>query len=190
MSASSPNLKHPAVVGFLILGAVAVTILNIQTFGTGKRPTRRLQTAVMDQPALPPDLALLVQEAMSARTDHPDDRPQPPRNLPRLSRDPFQEKVSTRRVLPTGEVTTPTKSRSAELVCSAVMTGSKRPSAMINGKFYSPGDAIGNWTLAWIASTGVTLQTSQGHKKFLPLTNHSSHSGALEVKVGSHFPNG
>ena len=64
MSASSPSLKHPAVIGVLIIGAVAVAFLNIKTFGPVQKPSHRLQAAAMDQPALPPDLARLVTQAM------------------------------------------------------------------------------------------------------------------------------
>ena len=185
MSANSPSLKHPAVIGALIIGAVVVAFLNIKTFGPVQKPSHRVQAAAMDQPALPPDLAMLVQQAMNGE-DHggPDASTSADRPLPRLKRDPFEESGRARALVLPATTVAAAKLSSSELICSAVMTGGKRPSAMINGKFYSPGDKIGTYTLAWIASNGVTVKSGQGYKKFLPLANKSGQNGKLKVTVG------
>ena len=182
MSASSPSLKHPVVIVGLVLGAVAVAVLNIQTFGPGQRPTHRVQAAAQNMPALPPDLALLVQAAVSGQSSSNGE--QQKRRLPQLERDPFRVDTG---IAPPPDPQAPAAAAPVKprgLVCSAVMTGGKRPSAMINGKFYSPGDRVEGWTLAWIATNGVTLQNSKGAKKFVPLTNKARQSGALTVKLG------
>jgi hypothetical protein len=173
------------VIGVLIIGAVAVAILNIMTFGPAQKPSHRVQAAAMDQPALPPDLAQLVTQAMKGSGHEVQgEATLQDRSLPRLNRDPFEESGRARARVITAAPVTKTQPADKQLICSAVMTGGKRPSAMINGKFYSPGDKIGSYTLAWIASNGVTIQTGQGSKKFLPLTNKSGQSGKLQVTVG------
>lgn len=182
MSASSPSLKNPILIGMLVLGGIAVTILNIQTFGSGARPSRRVQNSGLNQPALPPDLAILVQAAMSEGSGQAGAKAAPPRVLPTLTRDPFQGPPT--RSATRSTTAAPAARPKGELVCSAVMTGGKRPSAMLNGKFYTPGDKVQGYTLAWIASNGVTLENSGGAKKFIPLTNKSRQTGALTVKLG------
>ncbi len=185
MSANSPSLKHPAVIGVLIIGAVVVAFLNIKTFGPVHKPSHRVQAAAMDQPALPPDLARLVTRAMKGSgSEVQGASPLQNQALPRLKRDPFEENGRAPARVITAAPAATAKPSSSELVCSAVMTGGKRPSAMINGKFYSPGDKIGAYTLAWIASNGVTVKSGQGYKKFLPLANKSGQNGKLKVTVG------
>jgi hypothetical protein len=186
MSASSPSLKNPAVIGVLVVAAVAVTILNLQTFGPRARSGPRVQATMQNQPALPPDLALLVQRAMTGSTSAGDGGSVPGRELPRLPRDPFHAVTpGTEQAAPPPRVQTAPRQ---DLVCSAVMTGGKRPSALLNGKFYSPGDKVQGYTLAWIATNGVTLETSGGAKKFIPLANRSRKSGAVTVKLGQRTP--
>ena len=183
MSASSHSLKNPILIGAIILGGIAVTVLNINTFGPGAKPTRRIQASAQNQPALPPDLAILVQEAMTGGNLTSVTGPVEKQNQPSLDRDPFL--TDTKPVAKTPSDSSQPKSvRKAGLVCSAIMTGSKRPSALINGKFYSPGDKLYGYTLAWIATNGVTLQNSQGAKKFLPLAIKGQRSGALRVDMG------
>lgn len=186
MSASSPSLKNPVVIGVLVVAAVAVTVLNIQTFGPPARSGPRVQATMQNQPALPPDLALLVQRAMTGgpRRTGPgatEDRP-----LPRLRRDPFRAVTHGMKDVAVPDPEDKPIPRPG-LVCSAVMTGGKRPSALLNGKFYSPGDKVQGYTLAWIATNGVTLETSGGAKKFIPLANRSHKAGAVTVKLG-HRP--
>ena len=183
MSANSPSLKNPILIGMIVVGGIAVTILNINTFGPGSRPSRRVQSGMLNQPALPPDLAILVQQAMSKDEPAELNSATPRHTLPSLDRDPFKVKT----LAPVARPTTtdkPAAPKPGELTCSAIMTGGKRTSALINGKFFSPGDKVQGYTLAWIATNGVTLQNSQGKKKFLPLTNKASQSGALRVDMG------
>lgn len=183
MSASSPSLKNPILIGMLVIGGVAVTMLNLQTFGPGARPSRRVQNSALSQPALPPDLAILVQEAMAGSRGMAETGSRRPRALPDLKRDPFQTPTAT--PVATRAAAAPRQaSTKGELVCSAVMTGGKGPSAMLNGKFYVPGDKVQGYTLAWIATNGVTLENAGGAKKFVPLTSRGARDGALTVKLG------
>lgn len=183
MSASSPNLKTPILIGVIAICGIAVTILNIKTFGSGAKPSRRVQATVQGQPALPPDLALLVHEAMAGLETAPAPGTTGQRNLPYLGRDPFQARKSISQPADT-EVEDPIGPERAGLVCTAIMTGGHRPSALINGKFYCPGDDVDGHTLAWIGTGGVTLLDSQGTNVFLPLLITSQQGGAMEVNVG------
>lgn len=183
MSASSHSLKNPILIGAIVLGGIAVTVLNINTFGPGAKPTRRVQASAQNQPALPPDLAILVQEAMTGGNLSSGIGPVEKQNQPSLDRDPFLTETKPAAKVHT-DTSQPKSVQKADLTCSAIMTGGKRPSALINGKFYSPGDKLYGYTLAWIATTGVTLQNSQGAKKFLPLAIKGQRSGALRVDMG------
>lgn len=181
MSASSPSLKNPFVIGALIIGAVVVTILNIQTFGPPKKSGPRVQMAAMDQPALPPDLAILVREAMAEKAlvdgDH---STVSPRQKHKAGRDPFHSKATPVVVKARPK---PVQAKATKLACTAIMTGGIKPSACINGKFYSPGDKVGRYTVAWIASNGVTLKNSKGVKKFVPMSINSQKRGAFQLTV-------
>ena len=184
MSANSPSLKNPILIGMIVVCGIAVTILNINTFGPGgNKPSRRMQSGMLNQPALPPDLAIMVQEAMSKVEPgqlSPTSRRQ---KAPSLDRDPFRTWTPPVVARKTTKAK-PTAVKQGPLTCSAIMTGGKRSSALINDKFYSPGDQVQGYTLAWIATNGVTLQNSQGVNKFLPLTIKSGQSGALRVDMG------
>lgn len=184
MSANSPNKRNLILIGVIVVAGIGVTILNVQTFGPQKRPHhRRVQAGVMNQPALPADLAILVQEAMRQYAQASIQIASDQRELPRVKRDPFEAKTYGRAVDKPTTASSEAPKRQG-LTCSAIMMGGQQPSACINGKFYRPGDQVHGFTLAWIATNGVTLQTSGGNKKFLPLSNKSTNSGALIVQVG------
>ena len=187
MSANSPSMKNPILIGIIVVAGIGVTIMNIETFGPKKQPgDRRVQAGVMNQPALPADLASLVQDAMGHDSPGHLQGSQDERTLPRVQRDPFKSKSWSQAVAVTPGPTSEAPVRKG-LTCSAIMTGGRQSSACINGKFYRPGDQVGGFTLAWIATNGVTLQTDGGYKKFLPLNNKSTSSGALTVQVGQKF---
>ena len=135
MSASSRSLKNPILIGAIVLGGIAVTVLNINTFGPGAKPTRRIQASAQNQPSLPPDLAILVQEAMTGGNLSSGIGPVEKQNQPSLDRDPFLTETKPAAKVHT-DTSQPKSVQKADLTCSAIMTGGKRPSALINGKFY------------------------------------------------------
>ena len=184
MSVNSPSLKNRVLIGAIIIAGVGVTVLNIKTFGPAARPGRRVQASLQDQPVLPPDLALLVHAAMSGGPPGIKPVTQGKKHLPDLHRDPFRARTAPVAATAKAPGAKPAARKRRGLVCSAIMTGGKRPSALINDRFYSPGDKIGGYTLAWIATTGVTLRTGTGAKKFLPLAGASRQNGTLTVKMG------
>lgn len=179
MSAGPLSSKHKAALGVVAVLAVAVIILNIQTFGGKSRPSRRVQASVQDVSALPEDLATLVQNAdlsaglgrrlgRSPRTDHsgPD-------------RDPFlayRPQVSVAVSEPAAEPEAP------QLGCSAILLGGKRSTAMINGKSYGAGDTVAGLTVMSVNTRGVLLQDKSGGTVFLNVGTVTTGGHALKME--------
>jgi hypothetical protein len=189
MDSSSP-LKNPVVIGILVAAAVGVVFLNINTFSKKPKAERRVQAAVMDGPAVPPDLSLLVQQITAGNAAKQATVSGPvAQAATQLERDPFKTqqkpKPSTVSSVAAGKAPAPKKEG---LACTAVMTGGTRASARINGRFYRQGERVEGYTVAWVASNGVTLKDRAGRKKFLPLNKNSENSRgkpSFQIKVGS-----
>ena len=189
MSASSPSspLKNPVLIAVLVVAALGVTALNVKTFGNKKPGPQRVQAAAMDGPALPPDLPLLVRELVE-NAKPAEVLTGPATDLEKLlKRDPFVAPGQTgsapraRSAAPAAPAARP---GSSPLACTAVLTGGTRDSARINGQFYAQGEKIRGYTVAWVASTGVTLENSAGKKFFLPLKPKSKNKQAFQVQMG------
>jgi hypothetical protein len=175
MSASRLSLKNPIVIAVVVVLGIAVTILNIQTFGKGRLPSRRVQAGIHDGPALPGDLATLVRD-MEGFGDYSGTGTRS-ESRPRLPRDPFLD--------PRFTGLEPVKAAPAEkikLVCSSVMMGSKRSVAMINGTALGVGDRIDGFTVTTVDTRGAGLRNSAGKKIFLFVGNEDTGAESLKME--------
>ena len=188
MSASSPSspLKNPVLIGVLVVAIAGVVILNMKTFGPRKSAPRRYQAAVMDGPAVPPDLPLLVREVAAATQSRPRTGADHGAAAAALDRDPFvPPRAAKTPVTGTRRTNTTTAARPDPLVCTAVLTRGKQASARINDRFYTVGSKVRGYTVAWVASNGVTLKDKRGKSHFLPLNKESGRNKAFAIQVGS-----
>lgn len=165
MSSSRLKLSSPPVIAAVVVLGIAVTILNIRTFGS-KRPRRRpapTEIRVQEHPALPADLGQVVQQALdqSALPDRSGSRPAPSQ----VSRDPFQRSGhAAHAAVAPARVTAPDSLR-----CAAVLLGGRRPVALIDGEAHTLGGRVRGMTIVNIDYDGVRLQTSAGDQRWLPL---------------------
>lgn len=175
MSASRLSLKNPLVIGVVVVLGIAVTVLNIQTFGKPRLPSRRVQAGIQDGPALPGDLATLARDIEGFRDySGPGGRSS---HRPSLARDPFldpkftgQEQVQTAPV------------EKVKLVCSSVMMGSRRSVAVINDTALGVGDRIEGYTVTEVDTRGAGLRNSAGKKIFLYVGNENTGAGSLKME--------
>ncbi len=179
MSASRLSLKNTIAISVVVVLGIAVTLLNVQTFGKGRGPSRRVQASIQDKSALPEDLAVLVRDAGKAASlgRYPDRSAE--RQLPNLARDPF---VSDHQPVVTVLVDSPAGPEMVTLVCSAVMIGGKRSVAMINGKTFAAGDNLSGLTVTAVSTRGVTLQDDSGETVFLAVGVQDDDSPALMIE--------
>lgn len=167
MSNSRLSLKSPPVIAAVVILGIAVTVLNIRTFGS-KSPRRKPAPAlarVQEYPAIPADLGRVVQQALQqeALPARSGTRQSPAR----VERDPFQR---TGHAVHATAVAIPLAEGEADsLRCAAVLLGGKRPVALIDGEACTLGSWVRGMTIENIEYDGVSLRTSDGDLRFLPL---------------------
>ena len=185
MSAKSLSLKSPVLIAVVVVMGIAVTVLNIRTFG-GPRHARRPQAArAQAGAALPGDLDELVRGA--GRDLRGDTGSHAPGAITyrRPGRDPFTGPegvpldVTSIDAVPVGN----TGQDHRDPVCTAVLPGGRRPLAVIGGKTRTLGDSFDGWTLTGISAGGVVLRNTAGQQRRLPVTGSAS-AGTFSVSVG------
>jgi len=180
---NSSLLRHPAVIAGVVVGLLAVAMLNLRTFG----PARRLAGHGVDRAVghlVPPsDLSAVVHAAVYGGT--------PGRGLAQAgggqglgpARDPFTGATTAPRVV-TPEPPRPRASRPAPpqpLTCTAVMLGGARPLALMGGKAYSLGDRVRGHEVVAITTEGVRLRDTAGHETVLAVGPAPADSTSFHV---------
>lgn len=185
MSAKSLSLKSPVLIAVVVVMGVAVTVLNVRTFGGARHAGRPQAARAQAGAALPGDLDDLVRGA--GRDLRGDAGSHVPGSIAyqRPGRDPFTgpEGVPPD-VTSIDAVPTDNAGRDhGDLVCTAVLPGGKRPLAVIDGKTRTLGESFDGWTLAGISAGGVVLRNTTGKERRLPVTRSAS-AGTYSVSVG------
>ena len=187
MSASRLSRKYTITIAVVVVMGIAVTILNIQTFGKGRSPSHRVQASHQDGPSLPEDLALLVRDAGKANDLNRYTTHGRGQKLLNQVRDPFLSNIK-----PVVQVHPEVAEEPAKiaLVCSAVLLGGKRSVALINGRSYVSGDIIEDLTVVSVSTKGVSLRNSGGGTVFLGVGNQNAGSKSLMIDFQEKNKNG
>lgn len=161
-------LRHPAVIGGVVLGLMAVTVLNLETFASGRWFGPDADEASASHLVPPADLEEVVRGAVAARNRDTGLALAGSLGGPTITRDPFTGSVAA----PAPTTAKPasraaSRPKPAPLQCTAVMLGGRRPLALIDGESHGPGDSLGPWTIDAIDTEGVTLVRKDGRQKRL-----------------------
>ncbi|MEZ4387275.1 MAG: hypothetical protein R3D98_06790 [Candidatus Krumholzibacteriia bacterium] len=189
-------LRHPVVVGGVVLGLLAVTVLNVRTFLPDGRLLRRGASSEAGYLIPPPDLADVVRDAVygeGGRTRAAGGRAA---DEPGLLRDPFSGGT-----LQPDQVVTPTPTQTATprprrkpgpdpLVCTAVMLGGQQPLALIGGQAYRPGERVRGHEVLSIGTDGVRLRRPDGGELDLTVGPARADSTGFHVVTGSRIEAG
>lgn len=155
-------LRHPVVIGGVVVGLLAVATLNFMTFAPDRRGRSHRGGGADGYLTPPDDLASMVDDARRG--------PRGPAGTGavrasaggELMRDPFS---GVARQAPTA-APAPRRNRSRRtataLTCSAVMLGGERPVALISGRAYQPDQVVRGHTITAITADGVTLRRPDG----------------------------
>jgi len=179
MSASRLSRNNVIAIVVVVIMGIGVTVLNIQTFGKGRRPHRPAQAQARDQLPLPADLAALVHEAGQPQTEDPISASAAGHQQPRLTRDPF---LSNRKKVQAAQLSQSVPEERSPLACTAVVVGGRQNAALINGKTYAAGDHVEGHTVQSVSTKGVTLVDSGGKKVFLNVRDQDSDSPTLMME--------
>lgn len=180
MSANRLSLKNPIVIAVVVVLGIAVTLLNIQTFGKGRLPSRRVQAGHQDEPSLPGDLISLVRDSGPAAQPITTGIAGSVGRRPDLRRDPFLDQKYTG-----APSVQPVPEEEVALVCTAVMLGGKRSAAMINGQAFVVGDRIGQLAVISIETRGVGLRGASGQEIYLFVGSEDTGTESLKMEFGS-----
>jgi len=179
MSASRLSRNNVIAIVVVVIMGIGVTVLNIQTFGKGRRPHRPVQAQARDQLPLPADLATLVHEAGRPQTEDQLSATTTAHQQPRLTRDPF---LSNRKKVQAARVSQTIPEDRAPLACTAVVVGGRQNAALINGKTYAAGDRVEGLTIQSVTTKGVTLVDNGGKTVFLAVRDQDGDSPALMME--------
>ncbi len=191
MSARSLSLKNPALIAVVLVLLAAVTVLNIRTFGTGRKKHSAGTARAQAYPVLPGDLNELVRLAgEDLRNERPDvdtaaSVPSRPRRDP--FRDAKQAVKSSSRVMGPRTHTTRARQKEPAPPCAAVLVGGPRPLALIGGRTLGLGDRTGDATIVEIGTGGVVLQDENGRRRILRV-GEAAVAGSFSIRVGGTDP--
>ena len=185
MSAKRLNLRNPLVIAGVFVLLAVVTVINLHTFGVC---LLRTDTGTVSRSVMPP-APVDLQLASESLTDRSLSLPPPPLENPQLERDPFlDERVVRDAASPPVTKAVKKRTRTKPLVCSAILLGGKRPTALINGKAYGPDDVVGSYRVAEITATRVLLKKANGQVLTLLAAPELATSGSYKVVTSNQVP--
>jgi len=166
MSAKQISLKSPATIVVVVVLLVAVTIMNVRTFGG--RPGVGKTTSghrVQAHPPVPSDVSSLVNRKISPAIF--EGKSSAPANVDYFGRDPFllhqrQSEIVMQTSTTQISDSCDTENKIQPLQCSAIMMVGSRPMAILDGKGCCPGDEVRGMILTSIDTKGVSFRDSTG----------------------------
>jgi len=194
MSRSRIDLKDKRVATVVMALLVAVIIVNVRTFLPDLKKVARRDFTVQEELPLPSDLddatRLAASRLASMRTSGGTDllglfADGHSQAVARPVRDPFRPGSAPRAEVPQ----TSRKQKSAKpasrqkLTCEAVLMGSSRPTALINGKPYHVGNQVGDYRLERIDRHGVMLR-GINKEVFLPVCSQDDEGAYYPLVTG------
>jgi hypothetical protein len=185
-----PLLRHPAVIGGVIVGLLAVVALNIRTFASGRSFLDRGAGQARDYLVPPDDLSDVVHQAVYGEASDRGPAVAAAAAGPGLARDPFSG-ATTRPSAPAApsprRAPTRAPAPSTPLVCTAVMLGGQEPLALIDGETRHPGDSVRGHEIVSIAADGVLLRRADGREIMLAVGPAASDSTGFHVVTGKQI---
>jgi hypothetical protein len=182
-------LKHPVVISGVVLGLLAVALLNLHTFmGEGQLLGRGAERSTADLTP-PADLSDVVHQAVRDQAGGPRvaGAAAGSGGGSGLVRDPFSGgTVRPEATVP--RVAQPRPQRAPEpkpLVCAAVMLGGEQPLALIDGEARRPGQTVRGYLLLDITTTAVRLQRPDGSVLVLPVGQATSDTSGFHLVTGT-----
>lgn len=157
-------LRHPVVIGGVVTGLLAVTVLNLKTFLPDGRLLQRGGERTAGYHVPPSDLADVVREALAGELGKAGLASASAADALALARDPFTG-VTARPAVPRPRPTAPAAARTPKpspLVCTAIMLGGNDPVALIDGRACRPGDRVRGLEVLSITPDGVRLKRPDG----------------------------
>ncbi len=175
-------LRHPVIIGGVVVGLLAVTVLNLRTFLPGGAGHQRANSA-LGYLVPPADLADVVRDAQAGETAHSGLATAGTGDIPGLARDPFSGgTVRPETPRPRRASATPRPARKPDpLVCTAVMLGGLQPLALIGGQAYRPGEEVRGNEVLTIDTDGVRLRRPDGKELLLAVGSARPDSATFHV---------
>jgi len=183
-------LRHPVVIGGVVVGLLAVTVLNLRTFTPAGRLAGHGVDRAVGHLVPPSDLSDVVRDAVYGNGEGRGLAQAGNGSSPSLMRDPFSggtvkpQVVSQAKPRPRA----PRASKAAPLVCTAVMLGGQEPLALIAGKAYGPGDKVRGLEVLAINTEGVRLRQADGDETLLAVGPGLADSTSFHVVTRTHEP--
>ncbi len=170
MSVGSHSLKRPVLITVVVVMGIAVTILNIRTFGARKQGPHAAPARAQAFMGLPGDLNDVVRVAGRDMRDGIGDAPPQGNAYRDPVRDPFMgdEPVAVSTHLAPEKAPDKTKRHTAGVPeCTAVLPGGGLPLAVIKGKARQVGEVVNGWTIEAIHAGGVVMRDARGRERTL-----------------------
>lgn len=185
-------LRHPVVIGGVVMGLLAVTVLNLKTFLPGGSLLQRGGNHAAGYLTPPSDLADVVREAVSGDAAAPGLAASAAAEVGGLARDPFSG-IARRPVAPRPRAAAPEAPRAPRptpLACTAVMLGGTSPLALIDGKACRPGDLVRGHQVLSISPDGVRLKRPDGGELTLAVGAARADSATFHVVTETRIKTG
>lgn len=185
-------LRHPVVVGGVVMGLLAVTVLNLKTFLPGGKLLQRGGDRTAGYLTPPSDLADVVREAVAGDAASLGAAAMATAEAAGLARDPFSG-AARRPVAPRQRAAAPAARPAptpAALACTAVMLGGASPLALIDGEACRPGDQVRGHQVLSISPDGVRLRRPDGGELTLAVGAARADSATFHVVTEARFKTG
>lgn len=185
-------LRHPVVIGGVVMGLLAVTVLNLKTFLPDGRLLQRGAERTAGYHVPPADLADVVREALAGELGKAGLATSTTAEGLALARDPFTG-VKARPTAPRPRPTAPAASRTPKpspLACTAIMLGGIDPVALIDGLACRPGDRVRGLEVVSIAHDGVLLKRPDGGELTLAVGSARADSASFHVVSETRMKDG